>query len=392
MATCKKCGKASEEIALVLSLCAECIRKADDALLAQLREIHSRSRSKFGLAALPLSACNGVQCRLCQNKCRIPVGGRGYCGVRRNEDGRLTGGTAGGAAVSWYYDPLPTNCVADWVCAGGTGAGYPQWAYRPGAEHGYMNLAVFYEACTFDCLFCQNWHFRQRSTKNQTRTAAELAQSVTASTSCICFFGGDPTCQLPHALAASRLARRQNRQQILRRGPGPHLQNFANGTRPQTRKTAFWGPRICWETNGSMNPKLLDAMMSLSLDSGGCIKFDLKAMDASIHYALCGVGNSRTLENFARAARRIPQRPQPPPLVASTLLVPGYIDAREVEAIASFIAHLDPDIPYALLGFHGDFLMTDLPSTSWKQAEGCLATARAAGLKRVRLGNVHILR
>jgi pyruvate formate lyase activating enzyme len=72
-------------------------------------------------------------------------------------------------------------------------------------------------------------------------------------------------------------------------------------------------------------------------------------------------------------------------------LVPGYIDAREIKAIAQFITKLDPSIPYALLGFHGDFLMTDLPSTSREQAESCLAAARASGLKRVRLGNVHLL-
>ena len=141
-----------------------------------------------------------------------------------------------------------------------------------------------------------------------------------------------------------------------------------------------------------MSPELLDKMMCLSVESGGCVKFDLKAMDANIHYALCGVDNERTLENFAAAAEYIPQRPEPPPLVASTLLVPGYIEAQEVKAIASFIAHLDPNIPYALLGFHGDFLMTDVPATSRKQAESCLAAATAAGLKRVRLGNVHLLR
>jgi pyruvate formate lyase activating enzyme len=285
--------------------------------------------------------------------------------VRRNENGHLKGGTPGEAVVSWYYDPLPTNCVADWVCAGGSVAGYPKWAYRSGAENGYLNLAVFYQACTFDCLFCQNWHYREHSMMSETHTAAELAEAVTAQTSCICFFGGDPTCQLPHALATSRLVRKQNQQRIL---------------------------RICWETNGSMSPELLDEMMSLSVESGGCIKFDLKAMDANIHYALCGVDNRRTLENFARAARTIPERPEPPPLVASTLLVPGYIDAQEVKAIASFIAELSPNIPYALLGFHGDFLMTDLPTTSWKQAESCLEAAKAAGLKRVRMGNTHILR
>jgi len=364
MAACKKCGRVSKEIATVLSFCAECIRGADGKFLAGLEAIHARSRQEFNLPASPPSGPAGVQCRLCRNECRIPVGGRGYCGVRRNENGHLKGGTAGEAAVSWYSDPLPTNCVADWVCAGGSGAGYPKWAYRPGPEQGYANLAVFYQACTFNCLFCQNWHYREHSMK-KTHTAAELAEAVTAQTSCICFFGGDPTCQLPHALAASRLARKQNARRIL---------------------------RICWETNGSMSPELLDEMMDLSIESGGCIKFDLKAMDANIHYALCGVDNRRTLENFAAAAGRIPERPQPPPLVASTLLVPGYIDAREVEAIASFIAKLNPDIPYALLGFHGDFLMTDLPPTSWKQAESCLEAAKSAGLKRVRIGNINILR
>jgi pyruvate formate lyase activating enzyme len=285
--------------------------------------------------------------------------------VRKNENGRLKGGTSAGAAVSWYHDPLPTNCVADWVCAGGSGAGYPQWAHRRGPQEGYINLAAFYQACTFNCLFCQNWRYREHPTTDRTRTAAELADAVTAETSCICFFGGDPTCQLPHALAAARLARERNPRTIL---------------------------RICWETNGSMNPALLNEMMNLSIESGGCVKFDLKAMDANIHHALCGVDNRHTLENFAAAARYIPRRPEPPPLVASTLLVPGYVDAKEVQAIASFIAKLDPNIPYALLGFHGDFLMTDLPPTSWEQAQSCLDAAKAAGLTRVRLGNVHILR
>lgn len=141
-----------------------------------------------------------------------------------------------------------------------------------------------------------------------------------------------------------------------------------------------------------MSPENLEQVMSLSLESGGCVKFDLKAMNKNIHFALCGVDNIRTLENFASAAKLIPQRPDPPPLVASTLLVPGYIDAKEVKAIASFIAEQDPSIPYVLLGYHGDFLMTDLPATSSKQAQEYLAVAKAAGLKRVRLGNVHILR
>ncbi len=359
MGTCKHCGAASDEIAEVLSLCATCIRERPQDLRSQFDAIHAQTRRRFGLPGSPPSSARGVVCGLCQNACRIPRGGRGYCGLRRNENGHLTGGTSQEAAVSWYHDPLPTNCVADWVCGEGSSA------TRRRRCRTRLNLAVFYEACTFNCLFCQNWHYRKRLREKPTHTADELVESVTGETACICYFGGDPTCQLPHALAVSTLALEENPNRTL---------------------------RICWETNGSMDPALLEQMMDLSLHSGGCVKFDLKAASPSIHYALCGVDNTRTLENFAAAAKRIPERPQPPPLIASTLLVPGYIDAREVARIASFVAGLDPSIPYALLGFHGDFLMTDLPSTSWPQAQSCLAAARQAGLSNVRLGNLHILR
>jgi pyruvate formate lyase activating enzyme len=350
----------------VLSICADCIRSGDEAVMAEVEAIHARERARFGLPGEPPRAPDGVPCHICANECRIPEGQGGYCGVRVNAGGKLSGGGPDGAAVSWYHDPLPTNCVADWVCPAGTGAGYPRWAYANGPERGYANLAVFYEACSFDCLFCQNWHFRRAnlSSLERRRSAQELADAADSRTSCICFFGGDPTCQMPHALAAASIARKQNPDRIL---------------------------RICWETNGSMAPTLLDQAMGLSLESGGCVKFDLKALDSKLHRALCGVDNARTFENFTAAARRIPERPDPPPLVASTLLVPGYVDADEVREIASFIAALDPGIPYVLLGFKGDFLMTDLPNTSRLQAERCYRAAKEAGLNRVRVGNVRLL-
>jgi len=269
------------------------------------------------------------------------------------------------AKVSWYYDSLPTNCVADWICPAGTGAGYPDYAYQQGVEHGYKNLAVFYHACTFDCLFCQNWHYRQLVGGGGWVAASKLAEAVDEHTACICYFGGDPTPQLPHAIYASRLALEKNRGRIL---------------------------RICWETNGSMHRNLLKQMLQLSLNSGGCIKFDLKAWSEEIHIALCGASNKRTLDNFQFLAQQTKIRPSPPLVVASTLLVPGYVGKEEVAGIAAFIASLDPDIPYALLAFHPDFLMTDLPTTPRRQAMECLEAAKAAGLTRVRLGNIHLLR
>jgi pyruvate formate lyase activating enzyme len=62
-----------------------------------------------------------------------------------------------------------------------------------------------------------------------------------------------------------------------------------------------------------------------------------------------------------------------------------------VSQIATFIAGLSPDIPYSLLGFYPHFFMPDLPRTSRNHAETCLQAALDAGLKKVRIGNIHLL-
>jgi len=149
--------------------------------------------------------------------------------------------------------------------------------------------------------------------------------------------------------------------------------------------------RICWETNGSMSPRLLDEMISLSLPSGGCIKFDIKAWNEKVHHALCGVSNRQTKQNFERAAPWLGKRGEPPLLIASTLLVPGYIDEEEVRQISRWIASLDPTIPYALLAFTPQFFFNDLPVTSKEFALRCKEIAEAEGLQRVRTGNLHLL-
>jgi len=362
---CRGCGRESFLISQALELCLDCLRSSFHQVLPYIEMVHREAREPFNLPAKPPEDEEGRQCNLCVNECLIGLGGRSYCGLRQNSEGKLIGANAEKGNVSWYYDPLPTNCVADWVCPGGTGVGYPEFAYRDGPEYGYKNLAVFYQACSFDCLFCQNWQYRLSASQEAAVSASSLADQVDERTSCICYFGGDPTPQLPHALRASRLALERNRGRIL---------------------------RICWETNGTMHPALLKKAAELSLHSGGCIKFDIKAWSEELSIALCGVTNRRTLENFELLAHYTTERPSPPFLIASTLLIPGYIDKVEVSKIASFIASLNPEIPYSLLAFHPQFLMGDLPTTSRRLAHECLEVAKEAGLKNVRIGNLHLLR
>ena len=348
--TCTLCGRRSRLIAAHLGLCLACIRSRPEEALPVAVKAHAAGRALFGLPERPPSTLAGRRCRLCVNMCVIGEGERGYCGLREVRNGKLRtlAGSPRQGLLHWYRDPLPTNCVADPSCAGH-------------CQRGGHNLAVFYAACTVDCLFCQNWHFREMDpTTSKPISADALAEAATPRTYCACYFGGDPAAQMPHALAASRLL-------------------------------AERGVVICWETNGTANPHLMDRALELSLATGGCVKFDLKAYDDTLHRVLTGASNAWTLENFARSAARFDGGETVPLLVASTLLVPGYVDAQEVAHIARFIAGLNPAIPYTLLGFAPQFLFPDLPPTSVRHAEAAEAAARAAGLLKVRIGNRHLL-
>jgi pyruvate formate lyase activating enzyme len=361
---CQACGKEVGRLSQTLPVCLDCLRSGKENIQPFIERAHYQSRKPFRLVNRPPKHASGLSCQICINQCQIPEGGWGYCGLRTQQNGVLQGVSKWEGNVSWYYDGLPTNCVAEWVCPGGTGVGYPQFSYTTGPEYGFKNLAVFYHGCSFDCLFCQNWTHRERVWDKKRVHPEELVQAVDGHTSCICYFGGDPTPQLPHSIEVSKKA--------LERACGRIL-------------------RICWETNGSMNPSLLDEMVSLSLTSGGCIKFDIKAWNDSLHLALCGVSNARTKENFERVAKWVRKRPTPPLLIASTLLVPGYIDEEEIRSISKWIASLDPEIPYALLGFYPQFFFKDLPTTSRRLAFRCKEVAEEAGLQKVRIGNLHLL-
>lgn len=369
MGKCKICGEKSPLISEKLGVCKKCICEKPEEALKITDKVHMESRATFGLPAKPPQTPNGLLCGLCQNNCKIGNGERGYCGLVTNINNKLVrlAGTPEKGVLEWYYDPLPTNCVAWWFCPGCTGKGYPEYAYSPQAETGYSNLAVFYGSCSFDCLYCQNWHYRQLANRLKPAISAEnLAAKVNSHVSCICYFGGDPSSQILHALKTSELALRkaENEKRIL---------------------------RICWETNGYMNRNLALKAAELSLKSGGIVKFDLKFWNENLNRAICGVSNKPSLENFRIIGEKMfEERPKVPLLTASTLLVPGYVDEEEIRNLSEFIASVNPKIPYTLLAFYPCYVMNDLPTTSRKLAYNCYEIAKKY-LENVRIGNVHLL-
>jgi len=370
MPGCKICGKESGKISKTLSVCLDCIRDRWDEALPFVENAHTISRKRFGLPVISrksqeafpeiLGKCSGifrnkppkdgVSCGLCVNGCKIKENETGYCGIRTNIHGKIKSVVDENAVVEYYYDTLPTNCVSMNFCSN-RDLGYP-----------YKNLAVFYCACSFNCLFCQNWHYREMLKKLRPVMSPEkLAEKVDEHTRCVCYFGGDPTPQIIHALKTSELVVEKNDN-----------------------------VRICWETNGGMNKNMMKRMAEISMKTGGTIKFDLKAFDEKLNIALCGVTNKQTINNF-KFLGKYNKNATYHFLTASTLLVPGYIDKNEVEKIAKFISSIDSSIPYCLLGFYPHFYMDDMPLTSKKQAYECLEIAEKY-LKNVRIGNLHLLK
>ena len=195
-------------------------------------------------------------------------------------------------------------------------------------------------------------------------TADRLASKVDGKTLCVCFFGGDPAPQIEHSIRTSEIVMEDER-----------------------------AVRICYETNGSMNRRYLRRIAGICSDSGGSIKVDLKTWNPALNKALCGTDNRWTLNNFrwlADCQSGLKDR-ETPFLIASTPIIPGYVEKEEVAEIAGFIASLDNRIPYTLLAFSPSFEMADLPPISRERAMECLDAAKAAGLRTVRLGNSHLV-
>ncbi|PNV79622.1 MAG: radical SAM protein [Dictyoglomus turgidum] len=339
---CKVCGKESILISSFLGVCRDCILNRFDEALPIIESAHKRARTYFDLSYPAYS--QKPYCDICIHKCALDSE-KSFCGLVENSI-RWAGSSEKGL-LEWYYDPLPTNCVATFIC--------------PEKEHyGYKNLAIFYASCNFNCLFCQNWHFHDYlKRRSPIYSVEDLIGKIDDKTSCICFFGGDPTTQIAHALALAKKVKDR--------------------------------VRICWETNGSMNLKILKEIFYISVESEGIIKFDLKAFDERIHIALTGVSNKNTLENFRWVGEKSKEIKDRVVVVASTLLIPGYVNEEEVEKIVDFIVNINPNIPYSLLGFAPNFFFDNLPTTSKAHAERSFKLAREKGLKYVNIGNRFLL-
>ena len=244
-----------------------------------------------------------MRCALCPHACLIPPGRHGRCRVRFNRGGVLEM-PFHGRLSSIAVDPIEKK---------------PLYHFHPGKNI----LSVGFVGCSFRCPFCQN-HRISQDTGVPTRevSAGELVALAEQEGSFgIAYTYSEPLVHLEYVLEACRLARARGLKNVL-------------------------------VSNGFVNPQPAEELLGL-LDAAN---IDLKSFNPEFYRQEIG-GELEEVKRFLTQARgRIE-------LEVTTLVIPGRNDGpEEMEAIAAFLAALDPAIPLHLSAYHPQYRYT-LPPT-----------------------------
>ncbi len=268
-----------------------------------------------------------VRCRLCPHECAIAPGAYGRCRVRANRGGRGEIPFAG-RLTSVAIDPIEKK---------------PLYHYRPGSSI----LSVGFLGCNFHCPFCQNYAISQTNEAPARFMApAELVETaVRCGSMGIAYTYSEPLVHLEYVIECARLARTRGLANVL-------------------------------VSNGFVNSGPAEELLGL-LDAAN---IDLKGWDADFYKREIGGGLEPVCRFLRQAAGRIH-------LEVTTLVIPTRNDdAAQVEAMAAFLAGLDPDIPYHLSCYYPAYRCT-IPPTPPETVRRLAAAARAH-LRYVYLGNV----
>ena len=105
------------------------------------------------------------------------------------------------------------------------------------------------------------------------------------------------------------------------------------------------------------NGHCLDRKLIVELEEAGLsgAQISIKAIDEAIHRLYTGQTNRQVLENFRGLAKTSIK------LIAESILIPGLVEADEIERIAEFISTVNPAIPYRIDVF------VPVGGASWRQ-------------------------
>ncbi|MEI8216351.1 MAG: AmmeMemoRadiSam system radical SAM enzyme [Eubacteriales bacterium] len=249
-----------------------------------------------------------VQCELCPHFCLIHEGKRGICHARLNEKGVLYAESFG-QITSIALDPIEKK---------------PLMLFNPG----HFILSVGSYGCNFKCSFCQN-HSISMAGKDDQRTSfispdeliSKAIDMIPNWNIGVAFTYNEPLISYEYVSECSKLAHQKKLKTVL-------------------------------VTNGFINEKPLLELLPF-IDA---MNIDLKSFSPSFYKKIGGLIEpvKRTIEISAKACH----------VEITTLIIPGENDSPdEMDALSSWIASIDSNIPLHISRFFPRYKMTGKPST-----------------------------
>ena len=269
-------------------------------------------------------------------------------------------------------------------------------------------LSLYQSGCNFACRKCHSWHFSKvkdgswYSPLDILDTALEYEKSVTqfeprsratswhAHDSCRCC-GSCVTHQKPAPFCPGLLTPDQIVLSPQGFGPARNIVGFTGGditccpefygecARLIKDQSRLW---VLIETNGyGLTPQNLDDLKDSGVDA---FWLDIKAFDAESHRWLTGCANDRILKLPQEMIRRGFV------LEVLSLLIPGLVEADDLENIARVLKAVDRQIPFTILAFFPEYKMKEFASPNVAQMVAAYQRVKAVGLTNVRLGNVGV--
>lgn len=239
-----------------------------------------------------------VKCLLCPNECRIGEGKSGRCYARKNIGGELAA-EGYGKITSIALDPIEKKPLA---------------MFYPGSNI----LSIGFYGCNFTCRFCQNYHISQCEADYREFTPQQIVDlaldAKRAGNIGIAYTYNEPLTAFEFVYDCAKLAKEAGLKNII-------------------------------VTNGYINREPMAELLPY-IDA---MNIDLKAFTDKFYRELCGGSVEPVKQTIALCAKSCH-------VEVTTLLIPGFNDSdEEIEAIASFLAHISSNIPLHLTRHHPDY-------------------------------------
>lgn len=233
-----------------------------------------------------------------------------------------------------YLSELKRCNLCEWRCGanrlegerGVCRAGMPHIAYTMLSET-LRSYSITMLGCCFRCIYCNAYRISQypdacwiyRDYVEPDALAAEARSRMMPDTDKISFTGGEPAIHIPYIEEVVQAMQKTD----------PDI-----------------GVGIA--TNGFCTSKTLERVIKIATS----ISFEIKAYDNEVHQMLTGAPSEPVLRN----ARVLAGKARESIRVFRTVVIPG-ITGHQIIKIASFIAEIDPSIPYRLIGFRPNFVL-----------------------------------